>query len=198
MILYFFPNLADTERKCCYLDLVYDVDGSSSVRQNNWDNSILVFLNDTISNMAECKVGPRHLNVGVVKFSTNSAIEFYPKDYLDEASVLSAISNMTWPMGSTNLADSFLTIENDIKYLVNNGFDSANERDDLKHEDVVVVVTDGQPISVTDATTRANALRAKGVRVLIVAVLLPTVSMTDLLQVSNDASVLVCVPFGYI
>ncbi len=166
------------------MDLTYAVDASSSVRLNNWNDAFIPFLKDTVSNMPECRVAPRGLNVALVTFSNNAALEFNLHKHQDLTSLHAAIDQITWTMGSTYVGKGLLEVDNKI-YYNNPTFDGSDDRSDADHGDAVVILTDGQPTDLADAKTRAAALRAEGVEVYVVAVLLNTVSKTRFLQVSN-------------
>jgi len=82
------------------LDLVFLVDDSSSIRENEWPR-VLSFLQDVVRRFT---IGRENTRIGLVRYATRADVMYRLTSTQSENAVNSAIGRMRHEGGSTNLA----------------------------------------------------------------------------------------------
>ncbi|XP_066300013.1 collagen alpha-3(VI) chain-like [Branchiostoma lanceolatum] len=131
------------------LDLVFLVDGSSSVGNNNFE-TIKVFLEAITSGF---EVSSTQTRVGVVQYSTRINTEFDLNSFATEAEVINAIRGLSHQRGSTftGAGITFTRVESF----------TGSSGDRPEAPNVLIVITDG--ISADSVDAPAEAARAENI-----------------------------------
>jgi len=147
----------------CFIDLVYVVDSSGSINfedARNWDIT-KEFLVDVSRKFA---IGPNDVQVAFVLFSTNATVEWNLTRYRDQGSLVSAILNVAYLGGKTNL--------NDALYLTRTGVFAPGRGTRSGAVKAAIILTDGVDNVPTNGTklTLQNATKCKNDGVHLVAI----------------------------
>ncbi|XP_049446985.1 collagen alpha-1(XII) chain isoform X1 [Epinephelus fuscoguttatus] len=142
--------------KCSYsavADVVFLVDGSSSVSRPNFKN-----IRNFISAVAGAfQIGEDKTRVGVVQYSSDPRTEFNLKKHLTQQALLRAIGSLQVKGGDTMTGDA-------LDYLLKNTFtEAAGAREGFPK--VLVIITDGK--SEDPVESYARQLRSRGVEIFV-------------------------------
>lgn len=138
-------------------DIVFIVDRSGSIGQANWDfqiEALTILVDDFI-------VGPDDMQFGAVTFNSDSEEEFVLDQHMTNAAVKTALDNIIYTTGYTNIASGF----REARYV----FEKPGNRAGVK--DIAVLFTDGQA-NREESNTDVELLNLKnaGVTVLTVGI----------------------------
>ncbi|KAJ8319985.1 hypothetical protein KUTeg_001572 [Tegillarca granosa] len=141
------------------VDLVFVLDSSTSVGQDNYDK-MLKFLKDFLSN---ADIDSGSIRVGVVSYSTGVHVEFQMNDFTTQLEVFNAIDNIPYRYGSTNTADGLRKMHDGM-------FTAANgDRDGVPN--IAIVITDGvSNINSRRTIPEADAAKGKGIHVYVIGI----------------------------
>ncbi|KAM9309642.1 collagen alpha-6(VI) chain isoform 2-T6 [Pholidichthys leucotaenia] len=145
-------NAQGTEcAKATMADIVFLVDGSSSIGIRNFDQ-IRQFLRSVISGL---DIGPNKVRVGLAQYSDEPYQEFLLNEHMDVESLLDEVNTFPYRTGDTETgkAINFLRTE----YFT----EKAGSRLNQRVPQIAVVITDGE--SRDDVVAPAQALRQLGV-----------------------------------
>jgi hypothetical protein len=117
------------------IDLCFVLDSSGSIvsipeYQQNWQD-VLSFVNGVID---EFTIGPNDVQVALVMFSDNAAVEFYFNAYNNAAQVKAKVLTLQNLFGSTNLAAGMNLVWQNV--YTGNGVRSEASK-------ITIIVTDG-------------------------------------------------------
>ncbi|XP_048394537.2 cochlin isoform X2 [Stegostoma tigrinum] len=142
--------------KECKADIAFLLDGSCNLGKRRFElqKNFVIRVTNSLG------VGPQGPLVGIVQVSENPKTEFNLKNFTNSKDVASAIKNVTYRGGSTNVGKALIhTTEN---------FFTPDKGTRPGYPKVIVVVVDGWP---SDEIERAaNLARESGVNVFIVSV----------------------------
>uniref|UniRef100_UPI00398F0341 cochlin n=1 Tax=Pristiophorus japonicus TaxID=55135 RepID=UPI00398F0341 len=142
--------------KECKADIAFLLDGSWNLgkRRFNLQKNFIIRVTNLLG------IGPQGPLVGIVQVSENPKTEFILKDFTNSKDIVTAIRNVTYRGGSTNVGKALLhTTEN---------FFTPDKGTRTGYPKVVVVLVDGWP---SDEIERAaNLARESGINVFIVSV----------------------------
>lgn len=106
------------------------------------------------------QIGPDRIQVGAVKFSTDTKREFYLNQYSTQATLIDAIDNIEYRGGETNIAGGLDLVLTDL-------FNTNGDRPDAIN--ILIIITDGES-NINEANTIPAAGRLKDNNVIIVSV----------------------------
>lgn len=146
------------------MDLVFILDSSTSVGQDNYDKMkqfVKKFLHSA-------NIDGGEVRVGVVSYSSRVTVEFNLNDYNTKTAVFDAVDKITWRYGSTNTADG-------LKSMHETMFTAANgDRPDVPN--ICVIMTDGvSNINYRRTIPEAEAARQKGIHIYAIGIALKDV-----------------------
>ncbi|XP_041649561.1 collagen alpha-6(VI) chain [Cheilinus undulatus] len=132
-------------------DIVFLVDGSSSISITNFD-AMKQFLRSVVSGL---DIGPDKVRVGLAQYSDEPYKEFLLKDHMNKNSLLDEIDRFPYRTGGTETGKA-------MEFLRTQYFTAeAGSRASQRVPQIAVVITDGD--STDDVTLPAQALRKHGV-----------------------------------
>ena len=131
----------------CIGDVVFVLDSSGSIGQENWPAS-LQFIIDVIKGL---KIDPSRTHVSVVTYSTEVEISFGLNEYTSMAEIEAAVFGITYMAGVTNTADGIKKMHE----VVNQEGRGANVA-----IPIAIVITDGMS-NVDEARTIPEAKSAR-------------------------------------
>jgi len=142
------------------VDLALILDASGSLNYAGW-NQLVTFCSNLIDRL---NIGPNATQVAVIVFGSSAAVNFRFGAYQSGNAVKSAITNITYSGGSTNLNEALFLLWSDV-YAPDRGSRPGMSR-------VAVIITDGEDnenpeLTLSNATTCKNTA---GVRLMAVGV----------------------------
>ncbi len=149
------------------VDLVFVVDSSGSIRDNNpkdgsydnWD-TLLDFVASLVNSLS---VSTSATQVGMVEYSERAINVFYMNSYYDKNQIMSAIRSTTYMGSFTNTSGGIKTARFE-QFITSRGF-----RSDAKQ--IMIVFTDGESNLDQDRTIPdAEAARQSGIEIISVGV----------------------------
>ncbi|XP_054477460.1 collagen alpha-6(VI) chain isoform X2 [Anoplopoma fimbria] len=137
--------------KATVSDIVFLVDGSSSIGINNF-KEVKKFLRSVVNGL---DIGPDKVRIGLAQYSDETTTEFLLKDHMDKNSLLAAVDSFPYRTGGTETGKA-------IEYLLTQFFtEDAGSRASQRVPQIAVVITDGD--STDDVIVPAQRLRQHGV-----------------------------------
>lgn len=155
-------------------DIVFLVDGSSSIGLKIFQDEALRFIKDFVS---ELDIGPDKTHVAFVQYSHYIRHEFDLKDFSTKEDTIKAISGVQYIEGRTLTGGA-------IKDTVENAFSKANGARE-KAAKVILVITDGR--AQDDVEQPAKAARNAGIRMIAVGVT-DHILESELKEIAGDES----------
>ncbi|XP_028297954.1 collagen alpha-6(VI) chain isoform X2 [Gouania willdenowi] len=149
----FHGNIAQRTEcaKASVADIVFLVDGSSSIGVNNFQE-VRGFLRSVISGL---DVGPDKVRVGVAQFSDEPHQEFLLKEHQDKQSLLQEVDRLPYRTGGTQTGKA-------MDFILSRYFTKdAGSRAAQRVPQIAVVITDGD--STDDVVGPAQRLKQRGV-----------------------------------
>ncbi|XP_029361065.1 collagen alpha-6(VI) chain isoform X2 [Echeneis naucrates] len=144
--------------KATVADIVFLVDGSSSIGPSNFEAG-KEFLRNVVSGF---DIGPDKVRVGLAQYSDQTYQEFLLKDHMDKQALLSEISEFPYRTGGTETGKA-------IDFLLDTYFTKeAGSRASQRVPQIAVIITDGD--STDDVVAPAQRLRQHGVIVFAIGV----------------------------
>lgn len=132
-------------------DIVFLVDGSWSIGTENF-KQIRRFLSTLVNSF---DVGPNHVQIGLVQYSTSPRTEFLLNTYRDKQDILKYISKLPYMGGGTQTGEG-------LDFMLNNHFvESAGSRARQRVPQIAVVITDGK--SQDNVESHAQNLKRRGI-----------------------------------
>ncbi|CAH1790069.1 unnamed protein product [Owenia fusiformis] len=138
----------DPTPKADKVDLVFIIDASGSVGNNNFDE-MKQFVQDIIQSM---DIGFDDSRIAVVTYSDDARVEFYLDEYYSISDILPVLAKMTYRGGATN-TQAAIKMAREIVFQNNRG-----DRSDVPN--VAMVLTDGKS-TVNAGNTIPEANKAK-------------------------------------
>ena len=137
------------------IDLVFAIDESSSIANITSDGFDLI--REFAANISSTlDIGLQGSLVGVILFSSNASIEFNVTRHTDEASLLTAIDNLPYRGGGTNIAAAL-----DLLRTAGQPGGALNLRNGFTH--IAALVIDGVSNDQNATLTAANALHSSNI-----------------------------------
>lgn len=131
-------------------DIVFLVDGSWSIGAHNFEQ-IRQFLHTLVNSF---DIGPDHVRIGLVQYSTTSHTEFLLSTYETKQEILQYIAKLPYMGGGTHTGEG-------LDFMLNNHFvETAGSRAGQNVPQIAVVITDGR--SQDDVKSHADDLKRKG------------------------------------
>ncbi|XP_072896175.1 cochlin [Hemitrygon akajei] len=164
--------------KDCKADIAFLIDGSWNLgkRRFNLQKNFVVRITNLLG------IGPEGALVGIVQVSDNPKIEFTLKDNTNSRDLISAIKNVTYKGGDTNVGKALMhTTE---------GFFTPNKGSRTGYPKVVVVIVDGWPSD--EIENAAHQARESGINVFIVSVAKALPEERKMVLDQNYAEKIVC------
>ena len=149
------------------MDLVFVLDSSGSIRDNNpqdgsfdnW-NLLLQFVANVISNL---NIGEANTRVGIVKYSFQAENVFYLNTYYDKATMRNVVLGISY-MGSDTNTQAGIREMHYTQFRPSNGDRSGVEN-------FAIVITDGvSTISADRTIPEAEAARNDGIRIFTIGI----------------------------
>ncbi|XP_044062813.1 collagen alpha-6(VI) chain-like isoform X2 [Siniperca chuatsi] len=132
-------------------DIVFMVDGSWSIGTENF-KQIRQFLYTLVNSF---DVGPDHVRIGLVQYSTQPRTEFLLNTYQNKKDILQYISNLPYMGGGTQTGEG-------LDFMLNEHFvEAAGSRAGQNVPQIAVVITDGK--SQDNVESQAQNLKRKGI-----------------------------------
>ncbi|XP_040899842.1 collagen alpha-6(VI) chain-like isoform X2 [Toxotes jaculatrix] len=132
-------------------DIVFMVDGSWSIGTSNFEQ-IRQFLYTLVNSF---DVGPDHVRIGLVQYSTNPRTEFLLNTYQNKVDILQYISKLPYLGGGTHTGQG-------LDFMLKEHFvAAAGSRADQNVPQIAVVITDGK--SQDNVESHAQDLKRKGI-----------------------------------
>lgn len=157
-------------------DIVFVLDSSASEGSINFQKQ-LDFVRDFAYQFA---IGPQDVQISVIVFSSGAHEQFPLNKYHDQASLLAAISRITYNSGATYT-------DRALSYVRTNSF-TASKGARPNATDLVIVITDGQSTHPTDTAKEANLLKNQpGVKVVAIGIG-SGVDHTELETIASDSA----------
>lgn len=158
MLTFFFSCPAKICKNATLADIVFLIDGSTSIGSNNF-KEIKYF----IKNVTEAlDIGPNKVQIGLAQYSLTTTQEFLLKEYKDKSSLQTAVENINYQTGGTYTGQAISFLKE--KYFI----EDAGSRINQQVPQIAVIITDGD--SWDDVKVPAESLRKEGVRVFGIAV----------------------------
>ncbi|XP_038600848.1 collagen alpha-1(XIV) chain isoform X2 [Tachyglossus aculeatus] len=133
--------------KAAKADLVFMVDGSWSIGDDNF-NKIITFLYNTVG--ALDKIGVDGMQVGMVQFTDDPRTEFKLNSYKTKETLLEAVKNIKYKGGNTKTGRAIKHVR-DMLFTAESGMRRGIPR-------VIVVITDGRSQDDVDKVSREMQL----------------------------------------
>lgn len=167
-IYLFFPDCVASRS-----DVVFVVDDSTSVQRSNF-RSVLGFVQGVVEALT---IGPDAVLIGFTSFSNRVQHQFYLKDYTDKTELKTAIENVKFRGGGTNIEGALSAAYHDQFLSTANGArDSATK--------VLVLITDG-----TSPGTETVSKTIRDAGIIIVCVGITTeIDLNQLISIADDAT----------
>lgn len=146
-------------RRDCGLDLVFLVDESGSVGQDNFD-ILKDFMNRIIQHL---NIGPRDNQVGIATYASTAQREFDLDSYSTKTSLIHAVRNISYNHSGLSFVSRGLR-------LVANHFFNGTHGDRANHPNVLIILTDGDPLDPSRAKLEASSLESRGVEIFVVGI----------------------------
>lgn len=143
----------------CGLDLVFLVDESGSVGQDNFD-ILKDFMNRIIQHL---NIGPRDNQVGIATYASTAQREFDLDSYSTKPSLIHAVRNISYNHSGLSFVSRGLR-------LVANNFFNGTHGDRANHPNVLIILTDGDPLDPSRAKLEASSLESRGVEIFVVGI----------------------------
>ncbi|XP_067929075.1 hemicentin-1-like [Watersipora subatra] len=140
------------------LDIVFIIDSSTSVKPTPYQQQIR-FLSGFASSF---KIGPQHVQLGVVSFSYNDRVDFYMDDNTNENDLENAIANIKQIGGGTNTHIPLKRAREEM-FTPQHG-----DRPDVKN--LLLILTDGKSYNSEETALQAELLRDNGVEIYAIGV----------------------------
>ncbi|XP_060937286.1 collagen alpha-6(VI) chain [Limanda limanda] len=132
-------------------DIIFMVDGSWSIGTLNFEQ-IRQFLYTLVNSF---DVGPDHVRIGLVQYSTTPRTEFLLNSYQNKEDILQYISKLPYMGGGTQTGQG-------LDFMMREHFtDRAGSRANQKVPQIAVVITDGK--SQDNVESHAQDLKRKGI-----------------------------------
>ncbi|KAM9308136.1 collagen alpha-6(VI) chain-like [Gastrophryne carolinensis] len=153
-------------------DLVFLIDGSTSISPSDFDN-MKEFI---VSVVDDFDISPGRVHVGMAQYSDLYRLEFLPNNYTDKESIKDMITNISKLEGNTHIGKALSLTASEFFS------QAANSRSKRGVPQILVVITDGE--SQDDVALPAQDLRSQGIATYAVGV--GQVSETQLLQIAGS------------
>lgn len=153
-------------------DIVFMVDGSWSIGTENFEQ-IRRFLYTLVNGF---DIGPDHIRIGLVQYSTTPRTEFQLNTYQDKDHILKYISTLPYMGGGTQTGQG-------LDFLLQWHFvEAAGSRARQNIPQIAVVITDGK--SQDDVDSHALRLRRKGI--VLYAIGIKDADVEQLKEIANE------------
>ncbi|XP_060074618.1 uncharacterized protein LOC132554330, partial [Ylistrum balloti] len=151
-------------------DIVFLADSSGSVGTLNFIK-ILVFMTSLVDRL---DIGPDRVRIGLVTFGLGTQFQFHLDTYNTSSNITNAIDQVTYDRGSST--ETHLGLQ----YVRLNMFPPETARHGVQK--LLIVITDGKSSDATATVQEANAVRAAGIEIVVVAI-----GLANLTEVNNIA-----------
>ena len=154
------------------VDLVFILDSSTSVGNNNYDK-----MKDFVKKfLHSANIDNGEVRVGLLSYSTTVKVEFQLNTFGSKTEVFNAVDAIPWRYGSTNTADGLQTMHADM-------FTEANgDRPGVPN--ICIIMTDGvSNINYQRTIPEAVTAREKGIHIYAIGI-----ALKDLREVNGIAS----------
>lgn len=138
-------------------DLVFLIDGSTSITNESW-NIMIMFLLNIVNNL---RITPEFIRIGVAQFSDSYQTEFFLNKYKDVDGVKSAIRQISQIEGSTYIGEA-------LRKVVEFFQESKGSRKQRRVPQNLVLITDG--VSADEVKTAADDLRRSQINVFVIGI----------------------------
>ncbi|KAJ8334482.1 hypothetical protein SKAU_G00401210 [Synaphobranchus kaupii] len=159
-------------RKATMADIVFLVDGSSSIGPDNFQE-IRLFLHAFVDGL---DIGVHKVRVGLAQFSNEPHREFLLGEHTDKTVLLERIDNLEYRLGGTKTGKALQFLQS--TYFTEAGGSRASEH----VPQIAVVITDGS--STDDVQAPARQLRKQGV--IIFAIGIGKADKAELQEIANS------------
>ncbi|KAM8826189.1 collagen alpha-6(VI) chain-like isoform 1-T1 [Synchiropus picturatus] len=152
-------------------DIFFLVDHSGSIYPNDFQD-MLKFMTEFVRTF---RIGPKHVRVGVAKYSDDPNLEFDLNTHTDAKTLAKALGEIKQLGGGTNTGKAldFMSPQ----------FDRAAKTRGHQVKEYLVVITDGQ--SADEVKVPADKLRSQGVTVYSIGI--KSAVVAELLEISGDS-----------
>ena len=181
-VRFFLDTVYITFAADCYVDLNFVVDSSGSINYRgptNWDATLQFIANVT----RQFDIGPDDVQVAFVLFSDVATVEWDLTRYRDQASLVSAILNVRYLAGSTNLNDALYLTRTQVFGPGRGTRQNAVKASIIMTDGDDDVPEEGTPLTIQNATACKN----QGIRLIVVSVT-DSVNRVRLLQIVSSSS----------
>ncbi|XP_059800900.1 collagen alpha-6(VI) chain-like [Hypanus sabinus] len=155
------PSASSQQTACrdaTVADIVLVIDGSSSVKDDNFQN-MKIFLHKFVRGL---DIASNKVRIGLAQYSTDPKTEFLLNTYLSKENVLDHIKKLSQTKGGTNVTKvlEFLDREHFVM--------SAGSRIEEGVKQIAILITDGG--SITEAAKAAEQLRSRNITIFVIGV----------------------------
>ncbi|KAJ1101693.1 hypothetical protein NDU88_006758 [Pleurodeles waltl] len=151
-------QIAPACRRATVADIVFVVDSSTSINQENFQR-VKSFLHTLVSSL---DVSSERIRIGLAQYSDDTFQEFLLNEYTAKAEILEQIQNLPYRTGASNTGKA-------LDFIRKNYFtDSAGSRAEKNVPQVTVLITDGE--STDDIKEPARALKARGISIYLIGI----------------------------
>ncbi|XP_070200909.1 protein PIF-like [Littorina saxatilis] len=162
------------DAECNSLDIVFVLDGSSSLVFPNW----IRLRNILVTALGSLAIAPNQINVGFVVFSTTVTYTS-PQLSGDKQQLLNIVRDLEYPDSGTY---TNLAIDEAARLL-------RSSRPSDVAPDVMVIVTDGATDTATETTNSVAAAKAEGIAIFAIGIG-PTIKISDLEALADSKRVI--------
>lgn len=165
--------------------MVFLVDESGSVGQNNFD-VLKDFMNRIIQHL---NIGPRDNQVGIATYASTARREFDLDSYSTKPSLIHAVRYISFNHSGLSFVSRGLR-------LVASQFFNGTHGDRANYPNVLIILTDGDPLDPSRAKLEASSLENQGVEIFVVGISRDATNQ-NLVDLATDSShVLPILDFG--
>ncbi|XP_021367855.1 collagen alpha-3(VI) chain-like isoform X2 [Mizuhopecten yessoensis] len=175
--LSFCPPTVPTTPPPCYTpeaDIVFLMDSSNSLGPDNWEKE-KEFVKNLIGDL---KVGTNDMQVSVVTYESNPAVQFYLNQYDNKNDAMSAVTNISFHTGNT-LTGKALEFVRDSVFV-----SAAGDRPNANN--ILVVLTDGKSSDSQVTLEQASLLKNDSVKVFAIGIGLTDDGKDELGAIATD------------
>ncbi|XP_069504838.1 collagen alpha-4(VI) chain-like isoform X2 [Ambystoma mexicanum] len=151
-------QIATACRKATVADIVFVVDSSTSIGQENFQK-VKSFLYTLVSSL---DIGNDRIRIGLAQYSDQSYPEFMLNEYTSKSEILERIQNLPYRTGGSNTGEALDFIGN--MYFT----ESDGSRAKMNIPQITVVLTDGE--STDDVKEPAKKLKSRGISIYVIGI----------------------------
>ncbi|XP_060067325.1 collagen alpha-4(VI) chain-like [Ylistrum balloti] len=155
-------------------DIVFLMDSSNSLGPANWDLE-KEFVKNLIDDL---NIGPNNMQVSVVTFESNPALQFYLNEHENKNDAIEAVRNISFHTGNT-MTGKALQFVRDVVFVEDVG-DRPNANN------ILVILTDGKSSDSQETLEQAALLKNDSVKIFAIGIGLKDDGISELESIATD------------